>query len=369
MTRDPVSLPLIAVGAAGAFALTTWLRPRRADAATAAPTASPPAAAPASAIVRALPFHLARPVAGDVHAIVSSGWLADRHGRQHRALDIPVSVGTPILAIDDGIVTRAVTVDHGDAGRWVAILHPSRLTSRYLHLSRVLVEVGQLVQRGDRIALSGNTGNSAGPHLHLDLRAPAAILPIIEQAIGRPRSGWGPEMTPFGHSIPGEPFVPTDGYRDHVRTDAAREGIALHAPSAHRNRSTGFVYRPVGSPGERYPEWLHRLKGSSGVYLIRERDRDGDPVIVYVGASSTGRLFETLTRHLQTWRRWKGYWRGQYGEGHDPGLTYPRERVEVAVRVTPHARALDEEALLIRRLRPRDNLIGQPDAEREAVPF
>ena len=67
------------------------------------------------------------------------------------------------------------------------------------------------------------------------------------------------------------------------------------------------------------------------------------------------------------WRRWKGFWKGAYGEGHDPGLTYDRARVDVAVRITPASRALDEEARLIRRLRPRDNLIGQ--REEEAIPF
>jgi hypothetical protein len=66
------------------------------------------------------------------------------------------------------------------------------------------------------------------------------------------------------------------------------------------------------------------------------------------------------------WRRWKGFWRGQYGEGHDPGLTYPRNAVEVAARVTSAANAIDEEERLIRRLAPRDNLRGQPEEE---VPF
>ena len=56
---------------------------------------------------------------------------------------------------------------------------------------------------------------------------------------------------------------------------------------------------------------------------------------------------------------------GQYAEGHDPGLTYDRARVDVAVRVTSSAESIDEEARLIGRLRPRDNVIGQPDD----VPF
>jgi hypothetical protein len=62
----------------------------------------------------------------------------------------------------------------------------------------------------------------------------------------------------------------------------------------------------------------------------------------------------------------EGFWRGQYGAGHDPGLTYDRGRVEVAVRTTHADDAIDEEARLIRRLRPRDNLLGQPAEE---IPF
>jgi len=67
------------------------------------------------------------------------------------------------------------------------------------------------------------------------------------------------------------------------------------------------------------------------------------------------------------WRRWKQFWKGGYSEGHDPGLTYDRDRVDVAVKVTSPDDAIDEERRLIRRLHPRDNLLGQP--ELEEVPF
>jgi hypothetical protein len=127
-------------------------------------------------------------------------------------------------------------------------------------------------------------------------------------------------------------------------------------------RNGGLTYRPVGRSGEPYPAWVRALKGKSGVYVIRQ---GGEPV--YVGESHSDRLYETMTRHFQSWRRWKGFWRGQYAEGHDPGLTYRRESVEVAARVTSPERAMDEEERLIRRLRPRDNLLGQP--ELEEAPF
>lgn len=129
-------------------------------------------------------------------------------------------------------------------------------------------------------------------------------------------------------------------------------------------RNAALTFRPVGSRGEDYPAWLHALKGKSGVYVIRDKHSEQ---VLYVGESHTNRIYETLTRHLQEWRRWKGFWRGQYGEGHDPGLTYPRGRVEAAVRVTSIAKAPDEERRLIRKLQPRDNLLGQ--TEEGVVPF
>src|SRR5690606_4256883 len=117
-------------------------------------------------------FELGRPTPPTVPTIVSSGWSRPRGDRLHRALDIPLPVGTPVRAVDGGVVVRVQRVDTGDAGRWIAIRHPSGLTSRYLHLSRTLVDLDDQVARGDVIGFSGDTGNSAGPHLHLDLRLP-----------------------------------------------------------------------------------------------------------------------------------------------------------------------------------------------------
>jgi hypothetical protein len=143
-------------------------------------------------------------------------------------------------------------------------------------------------------------------------------------------------------------------------------GVATGTDPLRRNARLSF--RPVGSSGDPYPDWVRELRGKSGVYFIRERSKDGEAELVYIGQSQAGRLYETLTRHFQGWRRWKGFWRGQFAEGHDPGLTYPRHQVEVAVKVTSPERALDEEARFIRALRPRDNVIGQLD-DLADVPF
>jgi hypothetical protein len=137
-------------------------------------------------------------------------------------------------------------------------------------------------------------------------------------------------------------------------------------PQPLRNGRAALKFRSVGARMEPYPQWVQDLRDKSGVYVIRELDDDGTPVVKYVGESHTNNLYDTLTRHFQHWRRWKGFWRGQYGEGHDPGLTYKRDRVEAAVRVVSPDEAIELERKLIRRLSPKDNIVGQDE---DAPPF
>jgi murein DD-endopeptidase len=85
----------------------------------------------------------------------------------HNGVDFAMPTGTPILSTGDGVVTRVS--NHPFAGKYIEIQNGSHFTTRYLHLNRILVRRGQTVQRGERIALSGNTGRSTGPHLHFEL--------------------------------------------------------------------------------------------------------------------------------------------------------------------------------------------------------
>ncbi|HPQ43003.1 MAG TPA: peptidoglycan DD-metalloendopeptidase family protein [Syntrophales bacterium] len=85
----------------------------------------------------------------------------------HNGVDFAMPTGTPVLSTGDGVVTRVHS--HPFAGKYVEIQHGSQYTTRYLHLSRILVKVGQRIKRGDQIALSGNTGRSIAPHLHFEL--------------------------------------------------------------------------------------------------------------------------------------------------------------------------------------------------------
>ncbi|SUT92611.1 putative metalloprotease [Actinobacillus lignieresii] len=89
-----------------------------------------------------------------------------RRVRPHNGVDFGIPTGTPIIAPSDGVVEHIAYQAKG-AGRYIKIRH-GHITTVYMHLSKTLVRVGQSVKKGERIALSGNTGASTGPHLHYE---------------------------------------------------------------------------------------------------------------------------------------------------------------------------------------------------------
>jgi murein DD-endopeptidase MepM/ murein hydrolase activator NlpD len=86
----------------------------------------------------------------------------------HYGLDMPGALGTPILASAPGVVRFAGRA--GSYGEMVEIDHDGALTTRYAHLSRILVRSGARVERGQAVALMGSTGRSTGSHLHFEVR-------------------------------------------------------------------------------------------------------------------------------------------------------------------------------------------------------
>ena len=86
----------------------------------------------------------------------------------HQGIDIAVPTGTSVLASNSGTVTVAGW--QSGYGYVVYLQHNDGRVTRYGHLSKILVRTGQKVSQGERIALSGNTGNSTGPHLHFEIR-------------------------------------------------------------------------------------------------------------------------------------------------------------------------------------------------------
>jgi murein DD-endopeptidase MepM/ murein hydrolase activator NlpD len=91
--------------------------------------------------------------------------------RPHNGVDIPMPVGTKVLAAADGVVKEAKWsyIPYRDYGREVIIDHGYGLESRYAHLSNILVRAGQRVKRWDVIGEVGQTGKATGPHLHYEV--------------------------------------------------------------------------------------------------------------------------------------------------------------------------------------------------------
>lgn len=85
----------------------------------------------------------------------------------HTGLDFPSDVGTPIYAAAGGVVV--VQEYHHAYGNMVEVDHGNELITRYAHSSRVFVNKGDIVKRGQKIAEVGSTGRSTGPHLHFEV--------------------------------------------------------------------------------------------------------------------------------------------------------------------------------------------------------
>ena len=90
-----------------------------------------------------------------------------RWGVLHAGIDIANSIGTPIVAAADGVVTDAGPT--AGYGAWVKIRHADGTVTLYGHVNTWLVSVGQRVMAGDQIATVGNRGQSTGPHLHFSV--------------------------------------------------------------------------------------------------------------------------------------------------------------------------------------------------------
>ena len=113
-----------------------------------------------------LTLNLIKPISG----IITSRFGARSSIRvsNHTGLDIGASIGTPIKAAATGTVTFAGY--KGSYGYMVVISHSNEVETYYGHCSKLYVTAGQKVNQGDVIAAVGNTGNSTGPHLHLEIR-------------------------------------------------------------------------------------------------------------------------------------------------------------------------------------------------------
>lgn len=102
------------------------------------------------------------------------GESSRRRSGSHTGLDLAVSLGTPIYPIADGTVTFSGT--QGSYGKLIIIDHGDGIQSYYAHCNSLNVGVGTEVTKDTNIATVGSTGNSTGPHLHLEIRVNGTAL-------------------------------------------------------------------------------------------------------------------------------------------------------------------------------------------------
>lgn len=139
-------------------------RPQAAAPAAAAPAAPPAPPAPA--------FEYGEPVPG--HSVNSPFGLRrmpwEKHGRLHEGVDIAAPIGMPVLAVADGVITRAG--NSPSYGRFVEVKHAEGLVSFYAHLGRIdpRAKPGVAVEGGRAIGRIGSSGTSTGPHVHFEIR-------------------------------------------------------------------------------------------------------------------------------------------------------------------------------------------------------
>jgi murein DD-endopeptidase MepM/ murein hydrolase activator NlpD len=99
------------------------------------------------------------------------GWRIDPFTGQnamHEGVDFMAPEGTVVRASASGVV--AFSDRHPQYGNMIELDHGNDIVTRYAHASRLLVKVGQVVRRGEKIALVGSTGRSTGNHLHFEVR-------------------------------------------------------------------------------------------------------------------------------------------------------------------------------------------------------
>lgn len=112
-----------------------------------------------------------RPTTGIITSPYGSRW-----GSFHYGIDIGNKRGTPVIAAASGVVVSTLSTCKegisscgGRYGNYIVIEHSNGMTTRYAHLSKVSVTVGQKVSQGKVIGAIGNTGRSTGPHLHFEI--------------------------------------------------------------------------------------------------------------------------------------------------------------------------------------------------------
>lgn len=147
----------------------------------------------------------------------------------HNGIDFLTPVGTPILAVEGGVVEETIYNDPSGFGNYIKVRHDWG-ESVYAHLNTIDVQTGRRVARGDALGTTGNTGFSNGPHLHFAIR----INPY------RRTDGWGGFSDPLPYLLPSVIILPSYV----TGSTAAARTAAAGAPATYRPLAEAPGYAP-----------------------------------------------------------------------------------------------------------------------------
>ncbi|MFL9840773.1 M23 family metallopeptidase [Sphingomonas sp. ST-64] len=121
------------------------------------------------------------PVTGRISGLFGSQRIyKGEPGSYHSGVDVARPSGTPVIAPADGVVILAAQSPFTLEGKLLMLDHGMQLNSAFLHLSRIDVQVGDVVRRGQTIGAVGATGRATGPHLHWGMKwGSARIDPLL----------------------------------------------------------------------------------------------------------------------------------------------------------------------------------------------
>jgi murein DD-endopeptidase MepM/ murein hydrolase activator NlpD len=167
-------------------------------------------------------------------------------GALHMGLDFPADVGTAIVAAAGGVVVNIE--NHHAYGQMVEIDHGGGLVTRYAHSSKILVKNGDLVRRGQTVALVGNSGRSTGPHLHFEVLVDRVPQNPARFLAGRGVPAQAAQAAQVAAATPALPAPETRAARRQKDRSAAKAAAASAAPTAPAGPAPAAPAAPAAEP-------------------------------------------------------------------------------------------------------------------------
>lgn len=212
----------------------------------------------------------------------------------HNGIDFACPVGTVVCAVDGGVVQEAGELT--DYGTYIKLRHTWG-ESLYAHLSKMRVEQGMAVGKGEPIALSGNSGNSTGPHLHLGIR-------IYPYKRGHPYDGYSDPQPYLGDvSAPPPPTVDVPAA---IKAAASEFGVQWQLLASQAWAESSFNPKAQSSAGAKglmqimdvtWAEWSPRIGAGSDPFDALQSARVGAAYLLWLIKQTDGFEFDALVAY------------------------------------------------------------------------